>query len=163
MKLAYVICYMLVVTFSLVSTTAWAITDPTPGAPVQQPSGGTDSGGSGSGSAGPIFGNTSGGSVSGRNSGTFGNLQDVGIEIRRIIEFILIPIIIALALLAFLWGVFTFIRNADDEGKRAEGRQFMLWGIIGLAVMMSVWGLVQILTNTIGEPLEIPTLERISR
>lgn len=98
----------------------------------------------------------------GGGSGKFNSLQDVGIEIRSIIETIIIPIIIALAVLIFLWGVLVFIKNSANEEERAKGRQFMLWGIIGLAVMVSVWGLVQILTSTIGEPLQIPTLERLN-
>ncbi len=37
-----------------------------------------------------------------------------------------------------------------DETKRAEGRQFVLWGILGLVVLFSVWALVNILLSTFG-------------
>jgi hypothetical protein len=51
----------------------------------------------------------------------------------------------------FIWGVIKFfIINADEEAKREQGKQFMIWGIIALAVMLSVWGLVGILSNTFG-------------
>lgn len=62
-----------------------------------------------------------------------------------------IPFIFALAILMFIWGaVKFFIINADEEAKRAQGKQFMIWGIIALAVMISVWGLVGILGSTFG-------------
>ncbi len=96
-------------------------------------------------------------------SGPFKNIQDVG---RAIIDFIvrtIIPLTVALALLIFLWGVLLYIKNSEDVEKREEGRQFMLFGIIGLAVMVSVWGLVQILTNTLGVPLTLPSLNQLNR
>ena len=62
-----------------------------------------------------------------------------------------IPFIFALAVVMFIWGVVKyFIINADEEKKRAEGKQFMVWGIIALAVMLSVWGLVGVLKTTFG-------------
>lgn len=65
----------------------------------------------------------------------------------------IIPFIFALAVVMFIWGaVKFFIINADEEAKRAQGKQFMIWGIIALAVMVSVWGLVAILGNTFNLP-----------
>lgn len=61
-----------------------------------------------------------------------------------------IPILIGLGVIVFLWGVLRFIFNAGDEEKRKEGRNFMIWGIIGIAVMVSVWGLVNFLQSTFG-------------
>ncbi|MBI3888810.1 hypothetical protein HY311_03395 [Candidatus Nomurabacteria bacterium] len=61
----------------------------------------------------------------------------------------IIPFIFALAVVMFIWGVVKFlILDADEEAKRAQGKQFMIWGIIALAVMLSVWGLVNILQTT---------------
>lgn len=63
-----------------------------------------------------------------------------------------IPFIFAIAIVMFMWGaVKFFIINSDEEAKREQGKQFMIWGIIALAVMISVWGLVAILTSTFGE------------
>ncbi len=60
-----------------------------------------------------------------------------------------IPFLFAIAVLSFIWGsIKFFIIDADEESKREQGRQFMLWGIIALAVMISVWGLVGILGDT---------------
>lgn len=73
----------------------------------------------------------------------------------------LIPIVIGLGLLVFLWGVLKYVLASSDAGK-TEGRVFMLWGIIALFVMVSVWGLVNILresldlTNTTPAAPDIP-------
>jgi len=61
-----------------------------------------------------------------------------------------IPIIIALAVLYFFWGLATFILNAGNEDKRSEGRQIMIYGIIALFVMVSVFGLIRLLQETFG-------------
>lgn len=55
-----------------------------------------------------------------------------------------IPVLIALGVLGFMWGVVMYL-----FGKKDEGRSFMLWGIIALFVMTSVWGLVGILRGTV--------------
>ncbi len=61
-----------------------------------------------------------------------------------------IPLIFALALVMFIWGVVQFVLNSSEEAKKEQGRQFMLWGIIALTVMLCVWGIVNILANTFG-------------
>lgn len=64
---------------------------------------------------------------------------------------VVVPIIIALAFLVFIWGVLKyFFIGGDDEGKRAEGRQFVFWGILGMVVIFAVWGLVNIVLSTLG-------------
>ncbi|MDB5194386.1 MAG: protein of unknown function with transrane region [Parcubacteria group bacterium] len=59
-----------------------------------------------------------------------------------------LPLVVGLALLAFFWGVAQFIWGG--EAKRDEGKQHMIWGIVGLFVMVSVWGLVQFLGSVVG-------------
>lgn len=68
--------------------------------------------------------------------------------------------IIALAVLAFLWGVFQSIRKADDETARANGRNFIIYGVIGLAIMLSFWGLVGFVQRTFGLDDAIPQFNR---
>lgn len=54
------------------------------------------------------------------------------------------------ALVVFLWGVVEYIRGADNETKRKDGRQHMLWGIVGFVIMFGVFGIITILTRTVG-------------
>ena len=64
---------------------------------------------------------------------------------------VVVPVIFALAFLAFIWGMVNyFFLHGDDETKRREGKQFILWGLIGLVILFSVWGIVNILLSTLG-------------
>ena len=58
-----------------------------------------------------------------------------------------VPMLIAVAFITFLWGVYKYFIIPD--GEREEGRQFIMYGIIGLVVIFSVWGLVNIVKDTI--------------
>lgn len=58
-----------------------------------------------------------------------------------------IPLLYALAFLFFFVGVVRFFFLGGDEG-REKGKQMMLWGIIGLFVIFSVWGIVRLLLAT---------------
>lgn len=60
----------------------------------------------------------------------------------------LIPIIIGLAVLYFLWGVLKYV-IAKSEDEQKEARNVMLMGVIVLFVMVSVWGLVNLLADTL--------------
>jgi hypothetical protein len=68
----------------------------------------------------------------------------------------LIPFIIGLTVLFFLWGIFKLVFSAKDSEQRAEARGYIIWGIIGLAVMVSVWGLVNLLTSTFSLNQNVP-------
>lgn len=59
-----------------------------------------------------------------------------------------VPLLIALAVVIFLWGVVQYITAGGDEEKKKKGRDTMIWGIVGLFVMVAVWGLVWLLINT---------------
>lgn len=59
-----------------------------------------------------------------------------------------IPFIIGLAVFVIIWGIFTYIAHTAEEEKRAEARQFIVWGIIGVFFMISIWGFVNILIGT---------------
>jgi len=76
-----------------------------------------------------------------------GNLTDM-LEIFRNLINTLLPIVIALALLYFFWGLAKFVLAAGDEAARSEARSIMIWGVIVLFVMVSVWGLVNVLVQT---------------
>jgi len=68
-----------------------------------------------------------------------------------IINTVIIPIIFALAFLVFIWGTINYLFiHGGDEGKRSEGRQFMAWGILGMVVLLSVWGFVNVILSTLG-------------
>ena len=61
---------------------------------------------------------------------------------------IVIPLLILAAVLFFVWGIVQFI--SSEEELKKEGKDKMLKGIVGLAVILGMWGLVSILLNTAG-------------
>ncbi|MBI5078188.1 MAG: hypothetical protein HZB11_02380 [Candidatus Yonathbacteria bacterium] len=54
----------------------------------------------------------------------------------------LISLLMAAAVAYFLFGVMKFVKNQDNEDALAEGKRHMLWGIIGIAIMVSVYGIL---------------------
>lgn len=59
-------------------------------------------------------------------------------------------LILGAAVVFFLWGVFQFVMAAGDDEARAKGRNHIIYGIIGIAVMVSLWGLVNFFTGSAG-------------
>ncbi|MEK7227443.1 MAG: hypothetical protein AAB641_00950 [Patescibacteria group bacterium] len=71
-----------------------------------------------------------------------------------------VPVVAALALLAFLKGLVAFIAKAGDEKSHAEGKNLMVWGLVALFVMVSIWGIVRFLSGEVGfgPTLKLPFL-----
>jgi bacteriorhodopsin len=61
---------------------------------------------------------------------------------------ILIELLISLAVIWIIWSVVRYILAADQPDKRKELGKAILYGIVGLFVILSIWGLVNILSNT---------------
>lgn len=76
------------------------------------------------------------------------NLGDVVCKIGSILNSV-IPVMIVAGVVFFVWGVVSFVISNDEEAK-TKGRNRMIWGIIGLVVIVGMWGLVRIVTNTFG-------------
>ena len=86
------------------------------------------------------------------------SVQDAGSFITDIISNVAVPVIFALAFIVFIWGIFLyFIAGGHDEEKRKSGKQLMLWGILGFFIMVSVWGLVNILVGSVDLDNEGPS------
>ena len=60
------------------------------------------------------------------------------------------PIVVGLALLAFLWGLAVFVFSAGNEDAQTRGKSIMIWGVVALFVMTSVWGLVNFIDSALG-------------
>jgi hypothetical protein len=89
----------------------------------------------------------------GGGGGINGKLLEEGYVIPFIafINGLLVPALIALAFIIFLWGVFkAYILSGGSEESRTKGHQLILWGIIGFAVILSVWGMVAVVVDFFG-------------
>ncbi|MFA6397810.1 MAG: hypothetical protein WDK96_03120 [Candidatus Paceibacterota bacterium] len=70
--------------------------------------------------------------------------------INKVIINPVIILVFALALIFFLYGVFEYVLNQTKDDKRSQGRQHMLWGLIGMFIMVSVFLIMGIIMNTFG-------------
>ena len=82
-------------------------------------------------------------------TGTVGLLTTLVGTLRTFVN-ALIPLVIAIAVLYFFWGLVTYLRAAGDPKMQDQGKSHMIWGIIAIAVMVSIFGLVNWLQNTLG-------------
>ncbi len=72
--------------------------------------------------------------------------------LRNVNQQIINPLIVflfALAVVYFLYGLVEFIANGANDEKKTIGKSHMLWGIVGLTIMMGVWTILGIITNTL--------------
>jgi hypothetical protein len=94
---------------------------------------------------------------------TLGNFSQLLLSIGTIINTAL-PIIVALALLFFFYGLAKFILASGDEEARKQGKHIMIWGIVALFVMVSVWGLVAFLGQALGiqQGQSLPNVPRVN-
>lgn len=60
----------------------------------------------------------------------------------------IIPLLVAVAVAAFVYGIIQYFLNPENEEKRKAGKSFMIWGIVTLFVMVSIWGLVGIFSSS---------------
>ena len=77
----------------------------------------------------------------------------------KVVIEIINPIILLLsaaAFVVFLWGVFEFVVHAEDEGKRAEGKQAILWGLIGLVIIFGAYGIINVALGTFSIDALVP-------
>ena len=95
-----------------------------------------------------LLAQTTGGTPTSCQSGTITTIQGLLCKFSEILNAVL-PVLIALGVVYFVWGVVTYVIASDEEAKKT-GRNRIILGIIGLAVIIGLWGLVAILKNTFG-------------
>lgn len=77
------------------------------------------------------------------------NFTNIATEIIKFINNGLVPLVFAVALIVFLFGMYQFfIAGGADEEKRSNGKNLAMWAVIGFVIMVSVWGLVNLITTT---------------
>ncbi len=71
----------------------------------------------------------------------------------KVVALIIQPIVsllFAVGFLVFMWGLVEFIANPTNDTKKTKGKKHMMYGVLGLFIMVSIWGIVGLVTNTIG-------------
>jgi len=73
--------------------------------------------------------------------------------LNKINALIINPIIIlafAVALLVFFWGLVQFIMSETADAKRKDGSKKIIYGLLGMFVMLSVYGIIRLILDTFG-------------
>jgi hypothetical protein len=91
----------------------------------------------------------------GADAGAFGLLL---INIVSVINTLIIPSIIAIGFLVFVWGMFQFfIAGGANEEAKEKGKSLMIYATLGFVLIIVFWGVINLLTTSIG--LEDETLQ----
>lgn len=90
-------------------------------------------------------------------------MERVGQLLEKFDQLIITPaimIIFTAGFFLFVWGLVQFLWNLD-QGSHEDGKRHMVWGIVGMFVMVSVWGIIQIIIGTFDlDPLN-PDINRL--
>ena len=71
---------------------------------------------------------------------------DEGIAVFTLLAYLFISCAVAV----FFWGIVKFIWNAGDEKTIDEGKKMMIWGLVGLFVIVGIWGIVGFIQESLG-------------
>lgn len=83
--------------------------------------------------------------------GCSGSICGIASTILYIINSVLVPLIFAVAFIVFLYGIAkAYIFSSSEPEEVKKGHTLILWGLVAFAVMISIWGLVNIVANTFG-------------
>lgn len=73
--------------------------------------------------------------------------------LRAINDFIINPallVIFATGFVVFIWGLVQFLWNPEDQSRRADGIRHLMFGVLGMFIMVSVYGIIALIVNTLG-------------
>jgi phosphotransferase system glucose/maltose/N-acetylglucosamine-specific IIC component len=81
--------------------------------------------------------------------------MNINVFLGRVNEVIINPLIVLMfvaALLVFFWGLVEFIYKAGSDDGRETGKRHLMYGIVGMFVMVGVYGIIRLILNTFGIP-----------
>lgn len=85
------------------------------------------------------------------NSGDMGQFGTFAKNFGQFLNALVVPLMYALCFLFFLWGIFQyFIAGGANEEKRAQGRQFIIYAVIGFVAITALWAIVAFVYDTLG-------------
>ena len=89
----------------------------------------------------------------------FASAQSLGDTLITISRFLnaIIGLFITLAIVVFFWGLIKYLWSMDSENAH-EGLKTMFWGLIAIFVMVSIWGIIKLLQNTLGVTSTAPII-----
>lgn len=76
-------------------------------------------------------------------------IEDIITMLQTIVN-VIIPLFMTVAVAVFLWGIIMYITAGGDAEKEKAARGYIIYGIIGLFVLVAFWGLVTVITSSFG-------------
>ena len=76
---------------------------------------------------------------------TFASLVNVILDLINSV----IPLLAGVALVLFLFGGLRYIYLATDTKSRGHDKEILMWGLVALFVLFSIWGIVRILQESL--------------
>ena len=75
----------------------------------------------------------------------------------------ILAVIFSLGLFMFLWGLVEFLIAVKDGKPSEEGKRHMVYGLIGMLIMVSVYGIINMVVNTLGlqDATDITRLQQV--
>jgi hypothetical protein len=85
-------------------------------------------------------------------TGIINLFTDIGLSV--------IPFLGAVAFLVFVWGVARFIKSAGSEKEIKDSKNLIVWGVIGLFILVTIWGIISFMKNefSFGKDVGIPQI-----
>ncbi len=85
--------------------------------------------------------------------------------LQRIITYVIDPalrVIFTLGLLLFIWGIIQFLWGVKDGRADEKGKDHMVYGLLGMLIMVSVYGIIALIINSFGLQTAATDVSRIS-
>ncbi len=77
-------------------------------------------------------------------------IKDIMAKVSDNIVSPIVAVLFLVAFVVFVYGMFEMISSQDDSDKRKNGKNAILWGVIGMVIMVSVYGIIRLIANTLG-------------
>ncbi len=71
-------------------------------------------------------------------------------RVNEVILYPLIALLFALAFFLFIFGCYQYLTHADESQARETGKMHILWGILGMFIMLVAYGILGIAASTFG-------------
>ncbi len=79
------------------------------------------------------------------------NIQTLLNGILNLLDQTVVPFLLAIASLVFLWGIARyFIFGGENAESQEKGKSLAMYGIMGFVIILSLWGIVNLLVSGLG-------------
>lgn len=79
------------------------------------------------------------------------NIQTFLVNILAFINKTVVPVLMAVALLCFLWNIVRyFIIGGSNEESQVKAKSLAIWGITAFVIITALWGIVNVFISTLG-------------